>query len=193
MTVDEPTNAEETLPEADVVPVYKDQAEEMNKVAKQHLTQGEWEPAVAQYEQVIALMEEAEDVAGKAEALNNIASVYLALKEWEKALDFAGQARALHQDIGDQAAEAVTMNNIAAAYDGLGNWAEAISIYEQALVLRGELNDREGEAKAKSYLNRALALARQTKSRALMSALRKTMSQLPRIRQRRGMPKTRTG
>ena len=102
------------------------------------------------------------------------------------------------------------MNNIAAAYDGLGNWAEAIAIYEQALVLRGELQDRVGEAKtlqnlaivharhgnrakAKSYLNKALVLARQTNSRSLMNALRKTMSQLPRIRQRRGMPKTRLG
>ena len=101
--------------------------------AKEHLAKGEWEPAVAIYEQVISLMEEAEDVAGKAEGLNNIASVYLALEEWEKALDYAGQARALYQEIGDQAGEAVTMNNIAAAYDGMGNWAEAMSIYETAL------------------------------------------------------------
>jgi tetratricopeptide (TPR) repeat protein len=132
------------------------------------------------------------------------------LKEWDKALDFANQARALHQKVGDQAAEAVTMNNVAAAYDGLGNWAEALSIYEQTLALRGELGDREGEAKtlqnmaiiharhgnrakAKSFLNRAMALARQAKARGLMNALRKTMSQLPRIRQQRGMPKSRMG
>ena len=79
MTVDELKSTEEEAPAVDEVPEYKMQAEEMNKVAKQHLAQGEWEPAVAQYEQVISLMEEAEDVSGKAEGLNNMASVYLAL------------------------------------------------------------------------------------------------------------------
>ncbi len=90
------------------------------------------------------------------------------------------------------------MNNIAAAYDGMGNWAEAMSIYETALELRREIGDQEGEAKtlqnlavlharhgnrgkAKTYLNKALVLARQSGSRALANALRKTMSQLPRF------------
>ena len=83
----------------------------------------------------------------------------------------------------------------------MGNWPKAAEIYEEALALRQSLGDAEGEAKtmrnlailfaqhgnrnrAKTYLNKALVLAKRAKSREMVAAIRKTLSQLPRFRRR---------
>ena len=195
-------NAVETPPEAQQAPLELDaQVAELNAAAKAHLAKGEWEPAVECYEQVIALCEDAGQTATKAEALNNIASVHLALEDWEKALSYASDARRLYQEVADGVGEAVVLNNLAAAHDGLGEWQQGMALYEEALQLRQAAGDIEGQVKtlrnlailnaqhdnrpkAKSYLNRALALARQMKSQALLAEIRKVMSQLPRMRLR---------
>ena len=97
--------------------------------------------------------------------------------------------------------ESVALNDIAAAYNGQGDWQKAVEIYEEALEMRQDQGDHEGEAKtlrnlaivyaqhgnrnkAKTYLNRALMAARNAKSRGLLKLIRKTMSQLPRMRRR---------
>ncbi len=95
----------------------------------------------------------------------------------------------------------MVLNNIAAAHDGVGDWQQAASIYDEALALREALEDLEGQAKtlrnlavlyaqhgnrnrAKTYLNRALVMAQKAKSRALLKEIRKTMSQLPKLRRK---------
>lgn len=180
---------------------YTQQIVDLQAAARAHLAKGEWEPAVAKYQEAIALAEAAGDTAGKAEGLNNIASVYLALEEWEQAMTFASESRALYQQVGDRGEEAVVLNNVAAAHDGMGDWPQAIAIYDEALELRQSVGDQEGEArtlrnlailyaqhgnrpKAKSYLNRALVAAKQAKANQLLGEIRKTMSQLPRMRRR---------
>jgi tetratricopeptide (TPR) repeat protein len=150
---------------------------------------------------VIQLMDDAGDLAGKAEAVNNIASVHLALMDWDEALTRATEAREFYQEAEDRAGEAVVLSNIGAAHDGMGDWQQAVAIYGEALEIRQSLGDLEGEAKAlrnlailfaqhgnrtkaKSYLNRALGAARRAKSRQVLAEIRKTMSQLPRMRRR---------
>ena len=84
----------------------------------------------------------------------------------------------------------------------MGDWQQAIEVYGEALEIRRSLKDAEGEAKtlrnlailyaqhgnpvrAKSYLNRALVAAKKARSRELVGLMRKTLSQLPRMRRRR--------
>ena len=103
------------------------------------------------------------------------------------------------RESGDQEAEATTLNNIASAYNGLGDWAKAAEIYETALDIREAQNDFEGQAKtlrnlaiihvqhsnpvkAKSYLNKAMQLAKKANSRELVGIIRTTISQLPKFR-----------
>ncbi|MCD6284885.1 MAG: tetratricopeptide repeat protein [Anaerolineae bacterium] len=166
------------------------------------LAQGDWEPAVERHKQIIELMDAAGDSAGKAEALNNIASIYLALEDWEQAQAYTTEALEFYQAAGDRAGEAVVLNNVAATHDGMGDWQQAIEVYAEALEIRKSLEDAEGEAKtlrnlailyaqhgnpirAKSYLNRAVVMAKRAKSRELVGLMRKTLSQLPRMRRRR--------
>ncbi len=180
----------------------EEQASLLESEARELLTQGEWESAVERYKEIIELAEAAGDVAGKAEALNNIAGVYLAMEDWEQAQAYTAEAREFYQAAGDRAGEAVVLNNVAATHDGMGDWQQAIDVYGEALEIRRSLEDAEGEAKtlrnlailyaqhgnpvrAKSYLNRAVVAAKRARSRELVGLMRKTLSQLPRMRRRR--------
>lgn len=181
---------------------HEERASILEGEARGLLVKGDWEPAVERYKEIIALMEAAEDPAGKAEALNNIASVYLALEDWEQAQAYTTEAREFYQAAGDRAGEAVVLNNVAATHDGMGDWQQAIEVYSEALAIRQSLEDAEGEAKtlrnlailyaqhgnpvkAKSFLNRAVVAAKKSKSRDLVKLMRQTLSQLPRMRRRR--------
>ena len=180
----------------------EERASLLEEEAREFLTQGEWESAVARYEEIIELMDAAGDVAGKAEALNNIASVHLAMEDWEQAQAYTAEALEFYRAAGDHAGEAVVLNNVAATHDGMGDWQQAIEVYGEAREIRRSLEDAEGEAKtlrnlailyaqhgnpikAKSFLNRALVAAKKAKSRELVGLMRKTLSQLPRMRRRR--------
>ncbi len=98
-------------------------------------------------------------------------------------------------------AAAVVLNNIAAAHDGLGDWQQAASIYDEALALREALEDLEGQAKTLRNSRRPVRSAWQPQPgqdlsqprighgpegevQALLKEIRKTMSQLPKLRRK---------
>jgi len=165
--------------------------------ARELLSRRKWAEAERAYEQLLMLQQQAEDRIGIARTKNDLASLYLAQQEWQKAIDLLERSRAAFEEAGDPEQESVALNNLAAAQYELGQTEQSLANYEKALALRHDMGDLVGEAKtlrnlgilyakqgnpnrAKTYLNRAIGVARQANAGELVKIIRKSLSQLPR-------------
>ena len=166
-------------------------------LARQHLARRKWAEAERTYEQVLMLQQQAEDRIGIARTKNDLASLFLAQREWQKAIDLLESSQAIFEAANDPEQEAVALNNLAAAQYELGLTEQALANYETALEMRRTMGDLVGEAKtlrnlgilyakqgnsmkAKAYLNRGIAVARQANAGELVRIIRQSLSQLPR-------------
>lgn len=197
---------ENTLMETEMVPPAPDpiaddalntRITELAALARQHLAKRKWAEAERAYEQVLMLQQQAEDRIGIARTKNDLASLFLVQREWQKAIDLLERSQAIFEAAHDPEQESVALNNLAAAQYELGLTEQALANYETALEMRHNMGDLVGEAKtlrnlgilyakqgnsmkAKAYLNRGIAVARQANAGELVKIIRKSLSQLPR-------------
>ena len=197
---------ENTLMETEMVPPAPDpiaddalntRITELAALARQHLAKRKWAEAERAYEQVLMLQQQAEDRIGIARTKNDLASLFLVQREWQKAIDLLERSQAIFEAAHDPEQESVALNNLAAAQYELGLTEQALANYETALEMRHNMGDLIGEAKtlrnlgilyakqgnsmkAKAYLNRGIAVARQANAGELVKIIRKSLSQLPR-------------
>ncbi len=197
---------ENTLMETEMVPPAPDpiaddalntRITELTALARQHLAKRKWAEAERAYEQVLMLQQQVEDRIGIARTKNDLASLFLVQREWQKAIDLLERSQAIFEAAHDPEQESVALNNLAAAQYELGLTEQALANYETALEMRHNMGDLVGEAKtlrnlgilyakqgnsmkAKAYLNRGIAVARQANARELVQIIRKSLSQLPR-------------
>lgn len=197
---------ENTLMETEMVPPAPDpiaddalntRITELAALARQHLAKRKWAEAERAYEQVLMLQQQAEDRIGIARTKNDLASLFLVQREWQKAIDLLERSQAIFEAAHDPEQESVALNNLAAAQYELGLTEQALANYETALEMRHNMGDLVGEAKtlrnlgilyakqgnsmkAKAYLNRGIAVARQANAGELVQIIRKSLSQLPR-------------
>lgn len=197
---------ENTLMETEMVPPAPDpiaddalntRITELAALARQHLAKRKWAEAERAYEQVLMLQQQAEDRIGIARTKNDLASLFLVQREWQKAIDLLERSQVIFEAAHDPEQESVALNNLAAAQYELGLTEQALANYETALEMRHNMGDLVGEAKtlrnlgilyakqgnsmkAKAYLNRGIAVARQANAGELVQIIRKSLSQLPR-------------
>jgi tetratricopeptide (TPR) repeat protein len=139
---------------------------------------GQFQRAIACYEQALRLAQEHKDRWGEGVWLGNLGACYLDLGQYDRAVEYSEQTLVIQREVGDRNGEATNLCNLGIQYDGLGRIARAIEYGEQALAIAREIGGRDTEAhylsnlgnyytelgqtaKALQCLNDALAIARE--------------------------------
>mgnify|MGYP002777459314 CR=1 FL=1 len=108
--------------------------------------QGQYEPALQTFQQVLVLNQGMKNKAEEARTLHKIGSVYFRLNQYQKALELYQQALPIRQEIGDKAGQAHTLNNMGVVCDRLKQYSQARQFFNQARAIYQEISDREGES-----------------------------------------------
>ena len=106
---------------------------------------GQYQEAIALYEQYLAIAREIGDRRGEGNALGNLGIAYRNLGQYQEAIDLHEQALVISREIGDRRGEGSTLGNLGNAYADLGQYQEAIDLYQQQLVITREIGNRRGE------------------------------------------------
>jgi tetratricopeptide (TPR) repeat protein len=105
---------------------------------------GQYDRAIASYQQALALLDQAEN---QARTLTSLGRTHYALGQYEAAILYYERARALQATLGDhaQAGTGWTLHNLGEAYQALSQYQEALGYYEQALEMRRKVGKRARE------------------------------------------------
>jgi len=148
---------------------------------------GQYQRAIACYEQALRLAQEHKNRVGESVWLGNLGACYTDFGQSGRAVGYSEQALAIDREVGDRKGEAADLCNLGIQYDGLGQITRAIEYGEQALAINRELERRDGEAlnlsnlgnqytklgqtaKALQCLNYALVIAREIGYRFIEAA-----------------------
>ncbi|OBQ40969.1 MAG: transcriptional regulator, partial [Anabaena sp. MDT14b] len=106
---------------------------------------GQYERAIAFYQQSLDIAKEIGDIQGESASLNNLGVAYYFLGQYERAIAFNQQSLDIKKEIGDIQGESRSLNNLGLAYDSLGQYERAIAFYQQSLDIAKEIGDIQGE------------------------------------------------
>jgi tetratricopeptide (TPR) repeat protein len=106
-----------------------------------HRWRYETDPALASYDQALALFQAVGDRLGEANTLQAIGDVQRFRDDYDAALASYDQALALFQAVGDRLGEANTLLATADVARGQEKWAESRELYEQAIQLYQAIGD----------------------------------------------------
>ncbi|MCF1183221.1 tetratricopeptide repeat protein [Marichromatium gracile] len=120
-------------------------AEALGQTGKQRLHTGDYETALNDLQQSLAIQQEIGDRPSEGTTLNNISQIFKARGDYETALSYLKQALAIWQEIGDRSGEGTTLNNISQIYDARGDLDTALSYLKQSLAIQQEIGDRPSE------------------------------------------------
>ena len=122
---------------------------------------GEYDAAIASYEQALVLQRKIKDRRGEGRALANLGWCYLHVKQYEEAISYSEQALVIQQDIKDRPGGGETLNVLGDAASRLGQYEKSIGYQRQALSIAREINDRLVESRALNGLSDAYFNLRQ--------------------------------
>ncbi|MDK2411717.1 tetratricopeptide repeat protein [Aphanizomenon sp. 202] len=134
-----------TLAQTQTTQNQKDEADRLTEKGTQQYKQGQFQAALATFQQALAIEKEIGDRAGVGSTFNKIGGIYDSLGQYPKALDYYQQALAIIQKIGDRHGIGQSLNNIGGIYDSLGQYPKALDFYQQALAIRKQIGDHAGE------------------------------------------------
>ena len=109
---------------------------------------GEYDAALEQYQNSLAILEELGDGVGIARSLNNIGIIQQARGEYDAALEQYQRSLAISEELGDRAGVASTLNQIGIIQQVQGNYNAALEHYHRSLAISEELSDRAGVARS---------------------------------------------
>ncbi|BAY99870.1 TPR repeat-containing protein [Tolypothrix tenuis PCC 7101] len=133
-----------TLAQAQTAQNQKDEADRLNKQGIQQYSRGQFQEALATFQQALDIQKQIGDRSGVGATLNNIGLVYSRLGQYSKALEHYQQALAISQQINDQTGEGITFNNIGDIYSSQGKYPKALEYFQKALDIQQQTNDRYG-------------------------------------------------
>jgi len=126
----------------------------LSRIARIHRQRGEHAPALAHFEQALALFRAADDGRGVASTQDDLAQVHRLLGHLERALTSAQEALAIRSRGPDTRGQAVSRNTLGFIELDRGNFAEAKSQLEAALTLRSSIGDHEGAVQSRLGLGK---------------------------------------
>ncbi|MBW4653748.1 MAG: CHAT domain-containing protein [Kaiparowitsia implicata GSE-PSE-MK54-09C] len=106
---------------------------------------GQYQEAIALYEQSLAIAREIGDRQGESNALGNLGNAYLSLDQYQQAIDFYEQSLVIAREISDRRGEGSALNSLGIAYVALGQYQQAIDFHEQSLAITRVIGNRSGE------------------------------------------------
>jgi CHAT domain-containing protein/Tfp pilus assembly protein PilF len=121
------------------------EARALLKLAGWYRGTGQFDLALARYEEALSLLAQIGDAAGQSTALSEIAFVCGQQNRYQDALTYYEKALAAAQRAGARPHEATIRNNIALLYKDLGRYPQALEQYEQALAIWQAVGDRSNE------------------------------------------------
>ncbi|MDB9309792.1 tetratricopeptide repeat protein, partial [Aphanizomenon sp. CS-733/32] len=83
---------------------------------------GQYQTAIAFYQQSLDIKKEIGDIQGESISLNNLGNAYDSLGQYERAIAFHQQSLDIKKEIGDIQGESISLNNLGNAYDSLGQY-----------------------------------------------------------------------
>jgi tetratricopeptide (TPR) repeat protein len=148
---------------------------------------GQYQRAIACYEQALRLAQEHKNRVEESVWLGNLGACYTDFGQSGRAIGYSEQALAIDREVGDRKGEATDLSNLGIHYDRLGQIPRSIAYSEQALAINRELARQDGEAlnlsnlgnqyaelgqtaKALQCLNDALVIAREIGYRFIEAA-----------------------
>lgn len=106
---------------------------------------GQYQKAVACYQQALAFAREMKYRQGEGVWLNNLGNCYRDLGETNRALTYFTEALAISQEIESKRLEGEALSNLSTCYSHLGETANAIDCCKQALAIYQEMMNHVGE------------------------------------------------
>jgi tetratricopeptide (TPR) repeat protein len=131
---------------------------------------GQYERAIAFYQQSLDIKKEIGDIQGESISLNNLGNSYYFLGQYERAIAFYQQSLDIKKEIGDIRGESSSLGNLGNAYYFLGQYQRAIAFYQQSLDIKKEIGDIRGEANA--WFNLGLSLEKVDREQDALGAYR---------------------
>jgi CHAT domain-containing protein len=115
-----------------------------------------FEPALAHYDEAVALLEQIEDPTELARTLHAKVGLLYLLTRFDELFECSSRARSIFEQLGDHGRLARLDVNLAHAFHRLDRHAEALACCERALPILGRLGDEEGMLAA--LINKAVVL-----------------------------------
>ncbi|MEH2368706.1 tetratricopeptide repeat protein [Nostoc sp.] len=109
---------------------------------------GEWDRAIALYNESLEINEYIGDVQGKAVTLYELAGIYANKGDVDKAIALYNQSLEITESIGDVQTKAATLHDLAGIYGDKGDVDKAIALYNQSL----EITERIGNFQTKAAM-----------------------------------------
>jgi tetratricopeptide (TPR) repeat protein len=107
---------------------------------------GQYEKAIALYQQHHDISEEIGDQQGVASSLCGLGNCYRSLGQVEKAIDYHQQHHDISEEIGFREGVAISLGNLGVCYDSLGQYEKAIAYHQQHHDISEEIGFRQGVA-----------------------------------------------
>ncbi|HYL98900.1 MAG TPA: tetratricopeptide repeat protein [Blastocatellia bacterium] len=107
---------------------------------------GEYDEALATYEESLGIQEELGNPAGVAISLHQIGMIYEERREFDKALEKYDESLRIEVELGNRAGVARSLHQIGRIHQERGEYDKALAKYEASLGMGEELRDRSGVA-----------------------------------------------
>jgi tetratricopeptide (TPR) repeat protein len=130
--------------------------EQLKEQGQELFQRGDYDEALAAFEQAAARFAEQDNPVGQGEMLNNMGVIYRVQREWETAVATLNQAQTLFQQAGDVSRQAQTLGNLGDLHAARKNPDDAARCYSDAAALFAQQGDRDKQ----SQVLRALSLLR---------------------------------
>jgi tetratricopeptide (TPR) repeat protein len=107
---------------------------------------GQYEKAIALYQQHQDISEEIGDRQGVASSLGGLGNCYYSFGQYEKAIALYQQHQDISEEIGDRQGVARCLGNLGACYESFGQYEKAITYHQQCHDISEEIGFRQGGA-----------------------------------------------
>ncbi|MCP4264793.1 MAG: tetratricopeptide repeat protein, partial [Candidatus Brocadiaceae bacterium] len=124
-------------------PKMLDFATALGRAGYNYHTVAQYDKAVKNYEEALAIFRNQGQEGGVATLLNNIGTVYKSWGQYEKAIKYYEEALVIDKRLGREDIVAIDIFNIGMVYNSCGQYDKAIKKFEEALVIDKRLG-REG-------------------------------------------------
>jgi CHAT domain-containing protein/Tfp pilus assembly protein PilF len=109
-------------------------------------------PALAQFDEALAMFRASHDRHGEAITLGYFANCYRRMEDLDKALGFANQALQLKEELDDRGEVGNTQNQLGLIYWEKADYPAAIDHLQKAIEIAGAVGDKELEGAARNNL-----------------------------------------
>jgi predicted ATPase/class 3 adenylate cyclase len=107
---------------------------------------GDYETALAKYDEARTVLIETTDRKEQARCYANMSPIYLKIGDTARGLEHAKKALDIRREIGDRQGAAYSLQHLGGCYDVVGNREESIVAYREALQVFEQIGDRRGQA-----------------------------------------------